>query len=119
METVKMLIENWYLIVAGIAIVALAVVACIKWLQKPTAEQIENIKEWLLWAVTEAERELGGGTGKLKLRMAYDMAVRCFPWATAIPFELFEEWVDEALGQMRYQLETNDKIKKYVEGETA
>ena len=27
-----------------------------------------NVKEWLLWAVTQAEQYLGSGTGALKLR---------------------------------------------------
>ncbi len=28
---------------------------------------IDKIRSWLLWAVTQAEREFGSGTGKLKL----------------------------------------------------
>ena len=59
----EFLIDNWYLIIALIAIVAVVIIACLKWLNKPTAEQIANIKEWLLYAVTEAEAALGGGTG--------------------------------------------------------
>ena len=38
-----------------------------------------NVKEWLLWAVTQAEQYLGSGTGALKLRYVYDLAVEAFP----------------------------------------
>jgi hypothetical protein len=76
-----------------------------------------NAKEWLKWAVTEAEKALGTGTGQAKLRMVYDMFVKQFPWfATFIPFSTFSYWVDEALEWMRQQLETNENFKAMVEG---
>ena len=74
------LINNWYLIVAAIAVIIAIVVAVKKFLGLPTEQQLENLKEWLKWAVTQAEKELGSGTGQLKLRMVYDMAVEKFPW---------------------------------------
>lgn len=118
METVNQILENWCFILVGIAIVALAVVICIKWLQKPAAEQIENIKEWLLWAVTEAERELGSSTGQLKLRRVFDAAISRFPWVVALPFSTFSDLVDDALEEMRRLLATNEAIADYVEGDT-
>ena len=72
----------------------------------------------MLWAVTEAEKSLGGGTGKLKLRQVYDLFVVRFPWlAKVIPFGLFSEIVDDALEEMREMLKTNTEVKNYVEGE--
>ena len=109
------LIENWPLIVAAISILVVAVVAVITFFQKPTSEQIAAVKEWLLYAVTEAEKALGGGTGKLKLRMVYDMFLEKFPSiAKFISFDDFSKFVDEALEEMRKLLENNEQVKKYV-----
>lgn len=75
-----------------------------------------GIKEWLKWAVTEAESYLGGGTGQLKLRYVYDLAVKQFPIIKyVLPFSVFEAWVDEALVWMRQQIDANEKIAEYVE----
>lgn len=76
------------------------------------------IGRWLLWAVTEAEKDLGGGTGKLKLRQVYDLFVTRFPWlAKLVSFELFSDMVDDALEEMREMLDTNQAVKAFVEGE--
>lgn len=111
----KWLIENWYLVVAFIVVIFVSGVAIYKWTGKPTEEQIKNIKEWLLYAVTEAEAALGSGTGQLKLKYVYDMAIERFSWLSIIPFETFSGWVDEALEEMREMLKTNKAIALYVE----
>ena len=108
-------IENWYFIVTAIVMVVMAGVICWNFFKLPTKEQIAKIKEWLLYAVTEAERELGGGTGQLKLRQVYDLFVQRFPAVAAvISFDTFSGWVDEALEQMREMLEQNQSVQKYV-----
>ena len=113
----EFLINNWYLLVAAIAVITVAAIAIYNFAKKPRAEQLTKIQEWLLWAVTEAEKELGGGTGQLKLRYAYDLFISRFPdLAQFISFETFSSLVDEALVKMRYLLETNKNIEKYVEG---
>lgn len=79
-----------------------------------------NVKEWLLWAVTEAESYLGSGTGALKLRYVYDLAVEAFPPIKyLVPFSVFSLWVDEALELMKEQIKQNPHIKRFVEGETS
>ena len=104
------IMENWPLLVAAAAIVGAAV-------GLPTEKQLAKVKEWLLWAVTEAEKDLGGGTGKLKLRQVYDLFVQRFPWlAKAVSFELFSSLVDEALEEMREMLDNNQAVKAFVEG---
>lgn len=71
-------------------------------------EKINNIKEWLKYAVTIAEKELGKGTGQLKLRYVYNMFVERFPKLTnLITFELFSAMVDEALIWMNEQIDKN------------
>ena len=111
------LMNNWFMLVALVAVLAVCFMAAKKWLGKPTAEQIANIKEWLLLAVTEAEKQLGGGTGQLKLRFVYDLAVERFSWVSVIPFYTFSGWVDEALNEMKKMLAVNEKVKQLIEGE--
>ena len=112
------LINNWYLIVAAGSVIGAAVFAVRKFLGLPTDQQIENLKEWLKWAVTEAEKELGSGTGQLKLRRVYDLALAKFPWiARLVPFEEFSMWVDEALIWLGKQLESNKAITNMVKGD--
>ncbi len=75
-----------------------------------------NVKEWLLWAVTEAENYLGSGTGKLKLRYVYDKCVEKFPAVKyLLPFSIFSAWVDEALVLMREEIEKNPHIAAFAE----
>lgn len=103
-------------------VVALGYAAFLVWrfFKQPRTAQLAQIREWLLWAVTEAERVLGGGTGKLKLRMVYDLFVQRFPWlARVISFELFSELVDDVLDDMRTLISTNEAAKAYVEGAAA
>ena len=105
-----------HVIIASV-IIAIALVCGIIWFVKlPKEKQIANIKEWLKFAVIEAEKELGSGTGQLKLRMVYDMAVKQFPFIVQlIPFDTFSKWVDEALDWMRGQLAENKAAQSYVE----
>ena len=74
-----------------------------------------NVKEWLLWAVTEAENYLGSGTGKLKLRYVYDKCVEKFPAVKyLLPFHIFSAWVDEALVLMRDEIAKNPHIAAFA-----
>ena len=62
-----------------------------------------------------AEKELGGGTGKLKLRYVYDLFLTKFNWlAKVITFEQFSDLVDEALEEMKRLLESNNAVKEIV-----
>lgn len=80
--------------------------------------QKKKIVEWLKYAVAEAEKLLGSGTGQLKLRKVYDWFCEKFPVVSAVlPFSVFSAWVDTALDVMNKWLETNGKIESYVTGE--
>ena len=110
------LINYWWTIVVGIAAIAVVVYAIYAFAKRPTSEQIQKVKECLLYAVTEAEKELGGGTGQIKLRYVYDMFLSKFPFLTkVISFDMFSTLVDEVLEKFRTLLETNPKLKDYVE----
>ena len=104
-------------IIMALVIVAIALIRGIIWFIKlPKEKKIANIKEWLKFAVIEAEKELGSGTGQLKLRMVYDMAVKQFPFIVQlISFDTFSKWVDEALDWMRNQLAENKAAQSYIE----
>lgn len=120
MESLKILADNWAILVAMICGVAFVTTMVVKFMNMPSAKQIENLMEWLKIAVVEAEKALGTGTGSLKLRSVYESAVIAFPWvAKYMTFEKFSELVDVALEWMREQIEKNQYIKEYIEGENA
>lgn len=111
------LIENWFVIFAVIALVIGIVIAIVKFIKSGNAAQLANLKEWLLYATIEAEKALGSGTGKLKLRTVYDMFLAKFPWlAKIITFDRFSELVDDALENMNDLLATNSAVQSYVGG---
>ena len=80
-------------------------------------KQIEMIKQWLILAVTQAEKELGEKTGQIKLRYVYDMFIKRFKFASKfITFEQFSALVDESLKIMRHMIETNIAVANYIGG---
>lgn len=111
--------EYWYLIIVAVAIVAVAIYMVCKFFKLPRSSQIAKVKEWLLFAVTEAERELGSGTGQLKLRYVYDMFVSKFPYLVQfVSFEFFSNIVDEVLVKFKDMFKTNSAVKQYVDSNT-
>lgn len=109
------LVNYWWVILIAVAALVVIVYAIYTFIKRPTAEQITKVKEWLLYAVTEAEKELGSGTGQIKLRYVYDMFLTKFPFLTkVISFDTFSILVDEVLEKFRALLETNDNLKTYV-----
>lgn len=110
-------IDNWASIVAILALSAAVVLAVWRFVQLPSAAQLEKVQNWLLLAVSEAERELGGGAGELKLRKVYDRFLGKFPWlAKVVPFKRFVAMVRKALDEMEAMLEENPRAREYVEG---
>ena len=78
-------------------------------------KQIEMIKQWLLFIVIEAEKELGGGTGAVKLRFVYDKFINRFKFMSKlITFEMFSKMVDEALEVMRLMIQQNQNVAAYI-----
>ena len=47
MRYAEMIMENWYLLVAAVVVAALAAAAAARFLEMPSAEQREKVKEWL------------------------------------------------------------------------
>lgn len=117
MYVVNFIAENWFLIVFALVAIIFVTFSIIRFIHMPTAKQIENLMEWLKIAVVEAEKQFQSGTGQLKLRAVYESAVIAFPWiAKYMTFEKFSQLVDIALVWMREQIEQNEKIREYIEG---
>ena len=95
-----------------VAIVLIAIILIVLAIKQP-----KKVKEWLLYAVIEAEKELGGGTGPVKLRSVYDMFITKFPKLSVfISFNTFSEWVDVALDYMEKLLTDNKDVKAILKG---
>lgn len=113
----KFITENWFVIVAILACVAAGGYTVYAFVKMPSDKQLNKVREWLLYAVTTAEKELGGGTGQIKLRYVYDMFVVRFAWlAKVVSFEMFSMMVDEALEKMKTMLESNKAMQELVTG---
>lgn len=111
----EFIVDFWYIILAALVVGALLGLAVYKFLTSPASEQLAKVREWLLWAVIEAERQLGGGTGQLKLRQVYDLFIVRFPWlAKIVPFYVFSDLVDDALVEMRELLAQNEAVQAHV-----
>lgn len=103
--------NNWFLIIAFIAIISTVSIKVYKWFKQPNKEQLRQVQEWLLYAVAKAEKNLGSGTGELKLRYVYDMFVEKFPAiAIFIDFDDFCIMVEEALNKFKDLIENNESI---------
>lgn len=113
----KFITENWFVLVAFAAVAAAGGCAVYSFVKMPTDKQLKKVREWLLYAVTKAEKKLGGGTGQIKLRYVYDKFVKRFPWlAWTISFERFSAMVDEALEKMKGMLASNKAMQELVNG---
>ena len=111
-----LLMEYWWLAIAILAILIIAFIFLITYINLPNSKKATKVKEWLLFAVVQAEKELGSGTGQLKLRYVYNLALSKFPvFIKLIPFELFSSFVDGALQQLGNLIENSEGVKKYME----
>ena len=115
----EFLLEFWPIMISVISAIVIITVETIRFFGSGTDKQLDKVREWLVYATAIAEKELGSGTGKLKLRYVYDMFVTKFPWiAKFISFARFSVIVDEALDHMESILATNDAVNNYVTGTT-
>lgn len=118
MEIGHFIQEYWYLIIALIAVVSVVSIKAYIWFKTPGEEQKEKIRQWLIYAVAEAEKKLGSGTGQLKLRYVYNMFIAKFPTvALFIDFEDFSQMVDKALEELQELIRTNVNIQAIFDKE--
>lgn len=108
------LLKDWYLIVGALGIVVLVALDVKGFIKLPITVQKEKVKQWLLLAVIEAEKQFGSGTGALKLREVYSGFIAKFKFLSIIiTFEKFSSLVDLALKEME-ELLNNTAIDEYV-----
>lgn len=113
------LANNWYILIAIGAVLGFIGYKVSVFVRTPSEEQLSKVKSWLLYAVTEAEKKLGGGTGQIKLRYVYDAFLTKFPFlAKIVSFETFSGLVDEALEMFKAMMTHNTKVQEYVEGDS-
>lgn len=89
----------------GIIPLLASLIVVVKWFaSKPTEKRLELVRQWLIWAVAQAELEYGFGLGEIKLARVYDMFVSRFPrLARVITLERFKSLVDETLVSLKDQ----------------
>lgn len=105
--------ENNYILYIAVGLVIVCGAIFIYFAYKYPAK----VREWLLYAVTIAEKEYGSGTGQIKLRAVYDMFLAKYPKLSIfISFETFSGWVDIALDKMRVMIEENPAANALVKG---
>ena len=88
-----------------------------KFVKQPTAEQLATVKSWLLYACTEAEKELGSGTGSVKLAYVFDKFQGKFgDISKFISYDEFSNMVDDVLEKFKNMLASNTSLQGYVNG---
>ena len=105
--------------IVAIVVIAEVVLTIISVRKKPSDEQIKDVKKWLLWAFTLSEKQLGGGTGELKLSYVYDMFIAKFPVISSIiTFDEFSSYVDESLEKLKALLDSDEKVDELINNTT-
>ena len=81
-------------------------------------QQKSKVIKWLVWAASEAQKELGEHTGQLKLHTVYAWFCKQFPIVAAVlPFSVFSSWVDVALSTVKDWLNSGSPIGNYIRNE--
>lgn len=112
---ISFVVNYWFILVVVIAILAIAGVALMTFVRLPNSSKAKKVREWLLYAVMEAEKELGSGTGQMKLRYVYNLAISKFPiFIKLLPFETFSKFVDNALETFEKMIEDSEMLKNYI-----
>ena len=110
------MVNNVIMILAMLILLSIIGIGLCQFFKLGKEKQKEIIIEWLLLAVVKAEKELGGGTGQLKLRFVYDLFLDKFRFVSLlISFEQFSKLVDQALDIMKVMINDNNKVKEYIE----
>jgi hypothetical protein len=108
--------DNVIIALGIIIFISLIGVAACYFFRLEKEKQIDMAQEWLLMAVVEAEKKLGGGTGQLKLRYVYDLFLSKFKFlAKVITFEQFSMLVDVGLAKMNDMLQSNVQVQEYID----
>ena len=109
------MLENIGIFIGVVGLIAFVGLCIYEFINLGKEKQLKIAKEWLLLAVVEAEKQLGEGTGAIKLRFVYDMFTNKFRFLSMLlSFEQFSSMVDDVLDRMRLMLASNEQLKSYV-----
>lgn len=116
MTFIEFVSEYWYLlIILCIVVFVIGYSFCYFLFCTPKEKQIKDLQQWLLYAVTIAEKKLKSGTGQIKLRLVYNMFIEKFPYLVKIiSFDKISSMVDIALEEFNKMLKSNKKLYDYV-----
>lgn len=107
--------ENICFILGAIGFIVLIGLGIYNFIKLSKAKRIQVVKSWLVLAVIEAEKQLGSGTGAIKIKYVYDKFISRFKiLSMLISFEQFSQMVDEALEKMKFMLMSNEQLKEYI-----
>lgn len=107
--------ENATLFLGMAILVSILAISIYLFFKLSRERQKEIISEWLLLAVIKAEKELGSGTGQVKLRYVYDLFIDKFKvMSMFITFSQFSLMVDNALVVMKVMLTDNKNVQEYI-----
>lgn len=103
------IIENWATI-----LLVLAAAAALVWFAYKGNKSV--VMRMLYALVTEAEKNLGGGTGSLKLATVVEAIYPKLPGVIKlfISADTLEGWVEEALAAAKVEWERNAQIAAYI-----
>lgn len=102
----------WLEILIGLICASIIGIKTYKFSKLPVEQKFSRIRAWLIFAVTEAEKEWGGGTGQIKLAKVYDAFCAKYPIIKIfISMSVFSQLVDSALEEMKKVLERKELIE--------
>ena len=79
-----------------------------KFIKKSKEQKMQMVKDWLLYAIAMAEKELGSGTGRIKLGQVYEQFLLVFPQLQRlISFDTFAKMVDDVLAEFAELVKEN------------
>lgn len=109
------MLENIGMLVGIVGLLIIIGLGVYEFFKLEKSKRLNMVREWLLYMVIEAEKQLGGDTGRFKLMFVYDKFINRFKiLSMLISFEQFSFMVDEALEEMREMLSTNERLNEYV-----
>lgn len=107
--------DNMIIALGIIGLIGIVIAAIYYFIKLGKEKQIQVVREWLTYTVMIAEKELGSGTGKVKLRFVYDLFLDKFKFLSMlITFEQFSRLVDDALVIMRDMIANNKQVENYI-----
>ena len=109
MNVINFVIEHWDIITLAIAALSAVVYAVFK-------GNKSVVMRMLFALVTEAEKNLGAGTGALKLASVIEQVYPKLPTIikTFITAETLEKWVEDALVLAKKKWEENLNLQAYI-----